>query len=342
MALIVVRSRIRNSGRSRTAMVRRRTSLSPVLTGAASVGLEAGLGFSRISGSSVIQIWSTTRRLLFPGAVAVATKVVVAPDVSFRLVPSWGETLKEGRYLLRTNLHGRDPAELWQFYIQLAEIAAVFKNLKDDLGLRPIHHQLEHRIEAHIFVAFIAYCLHVTLSAWLKSVAGGLTPRAVLDKLGAIQMLDVHFPTTDGRTLILSRYTAQLRPKTAHKATQAHLAPAAATTHYCSWPTRRRPPSNVVETFCPSAPFMGLSPLLTPPVGKVGCHWPNRPTCAANRQCSCSSLGSARNRGRGGQSAHVDPDQELVSTERLDKVVVILSRRGKRGVSLDSERVRHP
>ena len=77
----------------------------------------------------------------------------------------------------------------------------------DDLGLRPIYHQLEQRIEAHIFVAFIAYCLHVTLRAWLKPLAGGLTPRAVLDKLAAVQMLDVHFPTTDGRTLIFSRYT---------------------------------------------------------------------------------------------------------------------------------------
>lgn len=114
---------------------------------------------------------------------------------------------REGRYLLRTNLHGRDPARLWQFYMQLAEIEAAFKNLKDDLGLRPIHHQLEHRVEAHIFVAFIAYCLHTTLRARLKSLAGGLTPRAVVEKLAAIQMLDVHFPTTDGRTLILSRYT---------------------------------------------------------------------------------------------------------------------------------------
>jgi len=114
---------------------------------------------------------------------------------------------REGRYLLRTNLHGRDPAELWRFYTQLVEIEAAFKNLKDDLGLRPIYHQLEERIEAHIFVAFMAYCLHVTLRARLKPLAGGLTPRAVLDKLAAIQMLDVHFPTTDGRTLILSRYT---------------------------------------------------------------------------------------------------------------------------------------
>jgi transposase len=121
---------------------------------------------------------------------------------------------REGRYLLRTNLVGREPAQLWQFYIQLVEIEAAFKNLKDDLQLRPIYHQLQSRIEAHIFVAFIAYCLHVTLKARLRPVAAGLTPRAVLDKFATIQMLDVKFPTTDGRTLILSRYT---EPETDHK-----------------------------------------------------------------------------------------------------------------------------
>jgi len=114
---------------------------------------------------------------------------------------------REGRYLLRTNLCGQEPAQLWQFYIQLVEVEAAFKNLKDDLQLRPIYHQLERRIEAHIFVAFLAYCLHVTLRARLRPLAPGLTARAVLDKLAAVQMLDVHFPTTDGRTLILSRYT---------------------------------------------------------------------------------------------------------------------------------------
>jgi len=114
---------------------------------------------------------------------------------------------REGRYLLRTNLCGKDPAQLWQFYIQLVEVEAAFKTMKDDLQLRPIYHQLEPRIEAHIFVAFLAYCLHVTLRARLKPLAPGLTPKAVLDKLAAVQMLDVHFPTTDGRTLILSRYT---------------------------------------------------------------------------------------------------------------------------------------
>ena len=114
---------------------------------------------------------------------------------------------REGRYLLRTNLCGQDPAKLWQFYIQLTEIEAAFKTLKDDLGLRPIYHRLEQRIEAHIFVAFLAYCLHVTLRARLKPLADGLTPQAVLDKFASIQMLDVHFPTTDGRMLILSRYS---------------------------------------------------------------------------------------------------------------------------------------
>jgi transposase len=114
---------------------------------------------------------------------------------------------REGRYLLRTNLCGREPAELWRFYIQLTEVEAAFKNLKDDLQLRPIHHQLIERVEAHIFLAFLAYCLHVTLRARLKPLANGLTPRAVLDKFAAVQMLDVHFPTTDDRTLVLSRYT---------------------------------------------------------------------------------------------------------------------------------------
>ena len=119
---------------------------------------------------------------------------------------------REGRYLLRTNLSGQDPAQLWRFYIQLVEVEAAFKNLKDDLQLRPIYHRVIGRIEAHIFVAFLAYCLHVTLRARLRPLASGLTSRAVLDKFAAIQMLDVHFPTTDARTLILSRYT-ELNPE---------------------------------------------------------------------------------------------------------------------------------
>ena len=114
---------------------------------------------------------------------------------------------REGRYLLRSNLTQSGPATLWEYYIQLTEIEQAFKELKSDLAIRPIYHQLDHRIEAHIFVAFIAYCLQVTLKQRSRSLAPGLTPRAVLEKFATVQMVDVHLPTTDGRQLILSRYT---------------------------------------------------------------------------------------------------------------------------------------
>ena len=113
---------------------------------------------------------------------------------------------REGRYLLRTNRTESDPAKLWPFYLQLVEVEAAFKTLKGDLAIRPIFHQQERRIEAHIFVAFLAYCLHVTLGRHLKALAPGLTPRAVLDKFAAVQMIDVYVPTTDGRELCLTRY----------------------------------------------------------------------------------------------------------------------------------------
>ena len=112
---------------------------------------------------------------------------------------------REGRYLLRANLCGRDPADLWQFYIQLTQVEAAFKNLKDDLQLRPIHHQLESRIEAHIFIRYLPKALHITLRAHLKPLAPGLTSRVVLDKLAGIQMLDVHFPTKCAVTSLRSR-----------------------------------------------------------------------------------------------------------------------------------------
>ncbi|MDJ0871464.1 MAG: IS1634 family transposase [Gammaproteobacteria bacterium] len=114
---------------------------------------------------------------------------------------------REGHYLLRSNLCGEDPAKLWEYYIQLTEIEQAFKELKSDLAIRPIYHQRDDRIEAHIFVAFLAYCLQVTLKQRLRGLAPGLTPRAVLEKFSALQMVDVHLPTTDGRTLVLSRYT---------------------------------------------------------------------------------------------------------------------------------------
>ncbi len=114
---------------------------------------------------------------------------------------------REGRYLLRSNLCQEDPGKLWELYIKLVEIEEAFRNLKGDLSIRPIYHQKDQRIEAHIFISFLAYCLHVTLRRRLRDLAPGLTSRAVLEKFAVMQMIDVHLPTDDGRTVMLSRYT---------------------------------------------------------------------------------------------------------------------------------------
>jgi Transposase DDE domain len=114
---------------------------------------------------------------------------------------------REGRYLLRSNLTEADPATLWEYYLQLVQIEAAFKTLKDDLAIRPIYHQDEARIEAHILISFLAYCLYVTIARRLKGLAPGLTARSVFEKFAAVQMIDVHIPTTDGRELQLTRYT---------------------------------------------------------------------------------------------------------------------------------------
>jgi transposase len=114
---------------------------------------------------------------------------------------------REGRYLLRTNMTSQDPALLWQYYFQLIAVEQAFKNLKDDLTIRPVFHQLENRIEAHIFVSFLAYCLYITLQRRLHPLAPGLTARSALEKFAAVQMIDVRLPTTDDRELLLTRYT---------------------------------------------------------------------------------------------------------------------------------------
>lgn len=121
---------------------------------------------------------------------------------------------REGRYLLRTNITAGEPAQLWSFYIQLTEVEQAFKEIKHDLAVRPIFHKTEERIEAHIFVAFLAYCLQATLKAQLRQLAGGTTPREVLECFKTMQMVDVKLPTTDGRELTLSRYT---QPEPVHR-----------------------------------------------------------------------------------------------------------------------------
>ena len=114
---------------------------------------------------------------------------------------------------MRSNLTDEDPATLWQYYMQLTEIEQAFKDFKHDLAIRPVFHQRDARIEAHLFVSFIAYCLHVTLKNLARPHAPGLTPRAILETFATLQMVDVHLPTTDGRQLVLPRHT---RPNAEH------------------------------------------------------------------------------------------------------------------------------
>jgi len=149
---------------------------------------------------------------------------------------------REGRYLLRTNLTETDPAKLWGLYLQLVNVEEAFKNLKGDLAVRPIFHQSEKRIEAHILISFLAYCLHITLTERLRALAPGLTTRSALEKFAAIQMIDVYLPTTDGRELVMTRTTQpepelqllldklklQLPAQPPPKITSAQLASAAA------------------------------------------------------------------------------------------------------------------
>jgi Transposase DDE domain len=114
---------------------------------------------------------------------------------------------RDGHYLLRSNLTGEDPAVLWARYVQLTQIESVFRSLKSELGIRPIYHQLEHRADAHVLIAFLAYCLQVTLKNRLLIHAPGLTPSAVLEKLATIQIVEVWIPMVDGRWLVLPRHT---------------------------------------------------------------------------------------------------------------------------------------
>jgi transposase len=122
--------------------------------------------------------------------------------------------LRDGVYLLRTTLTEADPDVIWQRYVLLTQVEAAFKSLKSDLAVRPVYHQLEHRVEAHIFVAFLAYCLAVTLRQKLRFHAPGLTATEVFDKLGTIMMIDVRIPTADGRMLEMRRYS---QPEIEHR-----------------------------------------------------------------------------------------------------------------------------
>ena len=121
---------------------------------------------------------------------------------------------RDGTYFLRTNQTGKEAVELWQQYMLQCNVEQAFKELKSDLGIRPVYHHKEERVDAHIFVAFMSYCLQATLRQKLRNSASGLTSQAVLETMSRIQMLDVSIPTQDGRTLQMQRYT---EPEMEHK-----------------------------------------------------------------------------------------------------------------------------
>ena len=145
------------------------------------------------------------------GAAAALVRVTVSAEgvLTYRLERDKLRRVRqrEGRYLLRTNLDADDPELIWRCYMQLVLVEEAFRTLKGDLGLRPVYHQNPDRIEAHLFIAFLAYCLSITLRQRLRALAGGLMPRAVLEKFATLQLLDVSVPTTDGRELLLVRHT---------------------------------------------------------------------------------------------------------------------------------------
>jgi len=142
-------------------------------------------------------------------ATLVKTTVDAAGQLTFTLdrVKLRAVRQREGRYLPRTNLSADNLELLWRCYMQLVFVEEAFRALKGDLGLRPLYHHKAGRIEAHLFVAFLAYCLSITLRQRLKALAGGLMPRVVFEKLATLQLLDVRLPTTDGRELLRVRRT---------------------------------------------------------------------------------------------------------------------------------------
>lgn len=119
---------------------------------------------------------------------------------------SWQE-LREGAYLLRTNLKGESAAQLWEKYIQLTEAEAAFRALKSELSIRPIFHQIERRVKAHVLVAFVGYALWVTLKHLLRRKYIDRTPAQCLAMLATIQSADIILPTTEGREIRLRRVT---------------------------------------------------------------------------------------------------------------------------------------
>jgi transposase len=146
--------------------------------------------------------------------------------------------LRDGAYLLRTNLNGHSPESLWKMYVQLTEVEAVFRAMKSQLAIRPIWHWVGSRVEAHVMVAFLGYCLWVCLKQKLKAVAPSLSPWQLLDQFGRIVQVEVWFKLRAGGAICLPRI-AQPEPA------QAILL------HQLGWSLPEQPPPKIYKDQVP-------------------------------------------------------------------------------------------
>ena len=146
--------------------------------------------------------------------------------------------LRDGAYLLRTNLKERTPEALWKMYVQLSEVESVFRAMKSQLAIRPIWHWVGPRVEAHVMVAFLGYCLWVCLKQKLKAVAPSLTPWQLLDQFGRIVQVEVWFKLRAGGAICLPRIT---QPEPA----QAILL------HQLGWSLPEQPPPKIYKDQVP-------------------------------------------------------------------------------------------
>jgi transposase len=128
---------------------------------------------------------------LEPDACAAGFRLRVAYNAAF---DAWAE-LSEGAYLLRSNITDWSDQQLWKAYIQLTQAEAAFRIQKDQLHVRPVWHQREDRVQAHILVCFLAFVLWKTLELWQQSAGLGNAPRIILEELARIQSHDVVLPT---------------------------------------------------------------------------------------------------------------------------------------------------
>ncbi len=153
----------------------------------------------------------------------------------------------EGAYLLRAHWTEKDPRRLWQAYVQLTEVEAAFRSFKSEVKVRPIWHWLERRVEAHVLVAFLGYCLWVCLRKKAQRLAPSLTPWQILAQLGQIALVEVWFELRDGRRICLPRIT-QPEP------VQALLL------QQLNWQLPQQPPPRIYSKDLPAASTPDLRP----------------------------------------------------------------------------------